>query len=111
MSLFTNHDYTFNNMNMIFCSPVLLAAVPLGICYAFTKNQDKQKKYDLFLRLIWFLTAAGVLISMLLKIFLWFYQQNLTDQMLLLPIALVFAFQPSGLREAYQELQKWTGKK
>ena len=105
MSLFTNHDYTFNNMNMIFCSPILLAAVPLGLCYAFTKNKEKQIKYDLLLRIIWLLTAAGILISMLLKIFPWFYQQNLTDQMLMLPISLVFAFQPAGFGEAYKRLQ------
>jgi len=107
MNLFTNHDYTFNNMNMIFCSPILLAAFPLGISYAVTKNQDRRVTYDLLLRLIWALTAAGILISMLLKVFPWFWQQNMTDQVLMLPISLVFTLQPVGMKMACQKLKKW----
>ncbi|MCL1958468.1 MAG: DUF4105 domain-containing protein, partial [Spirochaetes bacterium] len=41
MNLFTNHDYTYQNINMIFCTPLLLVAAPVGICYAITKNQKK----------------------------------------------------------------------
>jgi hypothetical protein len=36
---------------------------------------------------------------MLIKLAPRFWQQNLTDQMLLLPIALTLAFEPAGLRE------------
>ncbi|MDR2966282.1 MAG: DUF4105 domain-containing protein [Treponema sp.] len=111
LSLFTNHDYTYNNMNMIFCTPILLAAVPFGIYYAFTKNQEKLVTYGLLLRLIWLLPAAGVIISMILKIFPWFWQQNLTDQMLILPIALVFTLQPVGMKESCQKLKKWIKRK
>ncbi|WP_461256776.1 lipoprotein N-acyltransferase Lnb domain-containing protein [Treponema sp. R80B11-R83G3] len=99
MSLFTNHDYTYHNMNMIFCTPLLLAAVPFGISYAATKNQKKLKVYGELLRLIWFLSVLGVFISMLIKILPGFYQDNLTDQMLILPIALTFTLQPNGLKE------------
>ncbi|MDR2730968.1 MAG: DUF4105 domain-containing protein [Treponema sp.] len=99
MSLFTNHDYTFQNTNMIFCTPLLLVAVPFGICYAITKNQKKQQVYGELLRIIWLLSALGVFISMLIKILPGFYQDNLTDQMLILPIALVFSLQPIGLKE------------
>ena len=97
--LFTNHDYTWQNNNMIFCTPLLLAAVPLGISFAFTKKTDKLIFYGALLRLIWLLTALGILVSMVIKLLPQFYQQNLTDQMLMLPIALVFALQPAGLRE------------
>ena len=101
--LFTNHDYTWQNSNMIFCTPLLLASVPPGICYAFTEKTDKLIIYDALLRLIWFLTALGILVSMVIKLFPQFYQQNLTDQMLMLPIALVFAFQPAGLSEVIKK--------
>jgi hypothetical protein len=104
LSLFTNHDYTYNNANMLFATPLLLAAVPLGICYALTKDQDKRITYDVLLRLLWLLTVIGIFISMLIKLLPWFWQQNLTDQMLMLPIALTFALQPVGLREAYQKI-------
>jgi len=103
LSLFTNHDYTFQNYNMLFGTPLLLAAVPLGICYAFTKKPEKQIFYDALLRLIWLLTALGIFISMAIKILPMFYQQNLTDQMLMLPLALLFTFQPAGLPEVFDK--------
>ena len=108
MSLFTNHDYTYHNANMIFASPLLLAAVPLGICYALTKETDKQITYDFWLRLLWLVTVIGIFISMFIKLLPWFYQDNLTDQMLMLPIALVFTFQPAGLRSV---IEKYFNKK
>ena len=99
MSLFTNHDYTFQNANMIFCSPLLLAAFPAGIGCIVTKDHFKFLKYNLLIRIIWLITAAGILISMLIKLLPPFYQDNLTDQLLMLPIALTFTCQPAGLRE------------
>jgi len=106
MSIFTNHDYTFQNANMIFCTPLLLAAVPYGIGYAFTKKENKRLRYDIILRCLWLLTVIGIFISMLIKLLPWFFQKNLTDQMLLLPIALVFSLQPVGLREAMGRIFK-----
>jgi ABC-type uncharacterized transport system permease subunit len=99
MALFTNHDYTFQNYNMLFGTPLLLAAVPFGICYAFTKKPEKQIFYNALLRLIWLFTALGIFVSMVIKLLPAFYQQNLTDQMLILPLALLFIFQPVGLPE------------
>jgi heme/copper-type cytochrome/quinol oxidase subunit 4 len=99
MRLFTNHDYTFQNCNMLFSAPLLLAAVPLSIFYAFTKKHEKQILYDAILRLIWLLSVLGIFISMLIKILPGFYQDNLTDQMLILPIALTFTLNPNGLKE------------
>jgi hypothetical protein len=99
MNLFTNHDYTYQNTNMIFCTPLLFAAFPFGLCYAITKNQKRRQVYGELLRLIWLLSALGVFISMLIKVLPGFYQDNLTDQMLILPIALTFTLQPIGLKE------------
>jgi len=107
MNIFSDHTYTYQNFNMLFGTPLLLAAVPLGIYYAFTKNEQKRLFYEALLRLLWLLTALGVLVSMALNLLPAFYQQNLTDQMLVLPIALVFAFQPAGLRDVvHKYLQK-----
>jgi hypothetical protein len=106
MSLFTNHDYTFQNANMLFCSPFLLAGVPFGIGYAFTKNTGKFFIYGVLSRLLWLLTALGIFLSMAIKLLPAFYQQNLTDQMLMLPISLLFALQPVGLREALEKFLK-----
>jgi len=106
LSLFTNHDYTYQNANMLFCTPLLLASVPFGICYALTKKQDKLVFYGAALRFIWLLSVLGIFVSMLIKLLPMFYQQNLTDQMLMLPIALVFSLQPVGLCEIKEKYLK-----
>jgi len=89
--LCTNHDYTYSNINMLFGTPLLLAAVPLGIRYAFTTDTRKYFAAARILRLLWRITVLGVFASMLIKLLPQFWQNNLTDQMLMLPIALVFA--------------------
>jgi hypothetical protein len=112
LNIFTNHDYTYQNYNMIFATPLLLAAIHFGICYATTKNADKLAFYNLALRIIWFLVVLGILVSMAIKLFPPFYQKNLTDQMLFLPIALIFTFHPAGIKELKQKyLSKITFKR
>jgi hypothetical protein len=100
LNLFTNHDYTYNNINMLIATPHLLAAFPLGISYALTESSDRRLTCEIRLRFIWIITVLGIIISMAIKILPQFRQQNLSDQLLILPIAVVFAFQPAGLREA-----------
>jgi len=106
LNIFTNHDYTYQNFNMLFCPPLLLAGVPLGIGYAFTKNTNKFFIYGAFSRLLWLLCALGIFLSMAIKLLPAFYQQNLVDQMLMLPISFLFAFQPAGLGEILEKILK-----
>jgi len=106
LNLFTNHDYTYENANMIFCTPLLLVAVPAGICYALSKKPKREKANGELLRLIWLICAAGIIITIIIKILPAFYQQNLTDQMLMLPIALVFTLQPNGLKETLDKFKR-----
>ena len=90
LAIFTNHDYTFNNSNMFFSTPLLLAAVPFGIRYAQIKDYGKRYLSMTLLKIIWLLAVLGIFISMLIKLLPQFWQQNLTDQMLMLPITMVF---------------------
>jgi hypothetical protein len=106
LNLCTNHDYTYQNYNMLFGTPLLLAAVPLGISYALTKDSIKKIKYDLFLRIIWLLTVMGILVSMAIKLLPMFWQQNMVDQMLMLPLALTFALHPVGLKDLIPKRNK-----
>ena len=103
MTFFTDHDYTYHNANLFFANPLLLAAVPLGIRYAL--ERDRRFVFEALLRLLWLLTALGIFVSMLVKLLPQFWQQNLTDQMLMLPIVLVFALEPSGLRKVLNRLR------
>jgi hypothetical protein len=91
---------------MLFGTPLLIAAIPLGIIYASTKSAKKQVLCDALSRLLWLITIFGIFVSMAIKLFPPFFQQNLTDQMLFLPIALTFALQPVGLKEVLKLIRK-----
>jgi hypothetical protein len=104
LSFFTNHDYTYHNANLLFANPLLLIAVPLGIRYAASKNYDSRLRAEFTLRLLWLLVTLGIFISMLIKLFPWFWQQNLPDQMLMLPIALLLALEPIGLKRMIERI-------
>jgi hypothetical protein len=104
MTFFTNHDYTYHNANLLFANPLLLAAIPLGISYAKVRNFNERLFFEALLRLLWLLTALGVFLSMLIKFSPWFWQQNLTDQMLMLPIALLLALEPFSLRKLVERI-------
>jgi hypothetical protein len=106
LSIFTSHDYTYHNANLLFCNPLLLAAIPLGIGYAIKSSYDRRFRYELMLRLLWLLVVLGIFISMLIKLLPWFWQQNLVDQMLMLPIALVLSLEPVGLKRIIQRIRR-----
>jgi hypothetical protein len=104
MSNFTDHDYTWHNTNILFCNPLLLAAVPLGIRYAVSRNYDSRLRAEFMLRILWLLVVLGIFASMLIKLLPQFWQQNLTDQMLMLPIALVLSLEPAGLKRLIERI-------
>jgi hypothetical protein len=104
MSFFTNHDYTYHNANILFANPLLLAAVPLGIQFARSKNAPERLASETMLRVLWILTLLGILLSMVLKISPAFYQDNLVDQLFMLPFVLVLALEPLGLRNIIERI-------
>ncbi|MCL1991532.1 MAG: DUF4105 domain-containing protein [Spirochaetes bacterium] len=113
MAIFTDHDYTFDNINMLFGTPLLLAAIPLGIRYARSKDLSAKKflKTSFYLRALWLLCALGVIASMLIKLLPQFWQDNLPDQMLMLPLALAFALHPAGLKKLLAGRKKYLKRK
>ena len=92
MSFFTNHDYTYHNSNILFVNPLFFAAIPLGINLAFSKDKKKRFIVVRLLRVFWLYVLLGGLLTMAIKLFPEFYQQNQVDQALVLPIALVMIF-------------------
>ena len=101
---FTEHDYTFYNANILFANPLLLALIPLGIRYAIADNYHKRLHPELWIRVLWLLVVLGIFASMLIKLSPRFWQDNLTDQMLMLPIALVLSLEPLGLRRMLRRI-------
>jgi hypothetical protein len=94
MSFFTNHDYTFNNMNLLFVNPLLLAAVPLGLLYAFPPDPFRGNFRGFLLQALWSYVAAGGILSMALRITPRFWQRNEATLALVLPLAVALSFVP-----------------
>ena len=87
MSFFTNHDYTYHNSNIFFVNPLLLAIIPIGIIYAFTKDAKRRFVAARLLRAFWTYVVLGGLLTMVIKLSPSFYQQNQVDQALVMPLA------------------------
>jgi hypothetical protein len=111
MSFFTNHDYTYHNSNIIYINPLLLAAVPLGIMMAKgpknkgeTGGDSRSGRFspERLLRVLWTYVFLGGILTMVMKILPWFYQQNQVDLALILPFALVLSSAPSLLGRLFR---------
>jgi hypothetical protein len=94
MCFFTNHDYTWHNMNLLFINPLLLAAVPLGILYAFPRDSFRRNWWGFLLKALWSYVVAGGIFSMILWIMPRFWQQNQVSLALVLPFAAILSFAP-----------------
>ena len=97
MTFFTAHDYTFHNSNVIFINPLLLAAIPLGLIFGFTKNAKRRLGSIKLLRILWAYIFLGGFLTITARILPAFFQQDLASQALVMPIALVMVIIMTGL--------------
>jgi hypothetical protein len=95
MSFFTNHDYTYHNSNILFVHPLLLGAIPLGFILAFGKEAKKRVRAEHLLKTLWSVVLFGGILSMVIKCFPGFYQQNQVSQALVVPFALLLSGIPA----------------
>ncbi|MDR2516318.1 MAG: DUF4105 domain-containing protein [Spirochaetaceae bacterium] len=93
MTFFTNHDYTWHNINVIFINPLLFAAVPAGIISASGKSSRGAARV---LTLLWSGVFLGGSLTLILRFFPPFYQQNQVTLAMTLPVALVFCAGPAA---------------
>jgi hypothetical protein len=107
MTFFTDHDYTYHNSNVLYVNPLLLAAVPLGITFALNKKGKDRFFAEQLLRALWTYVVFGCLLSMVIKGFPGFYQQNQVTQALVLPFALMLSFMPPWIGR----IKLWTNSK
>ncbi|GHU26901.1 membrane protein [Spirochaetia bacterium] len=106
MTFFTDHDYTYHNANILFISPLLLAAIPLGIIVARNKNPAPTRFSGILLKALWTYMTLGCILSMLIKLSPAFYQQNQPTQALVLPFALVLSFIPAWGNRIINSIKK-----
>jgi hypothetical protein len=88
LTFFTDHDYAYHNSNIFFVNPLFLAAIPLGLIFAFTHNEKKRFVAALVSRAFWSCILLGGFLAMVIKLSPAFYQQNQVTQALVLPAAL-----------------------
>jgi hypothetical protein len=103
MTFFTNHDYTYHNINIIFINPLLLAALPLGILFIKADYFDKKAKLELAIKILWSYVLVFGLFSLLLRLLPFFRQQNQVTLALVLPFAAALSLLPSLVRRILRE--------
>jgi hypothetical protein len=102
MSFFTNHDYTYQNSNLLYVNPLLLAAVPLGFI-SLAKEARRRFVAEQLLKALWTYVFLGGILSMVIKLFPGFYQQNQVDQALILPFAFTLSFFPRWIGRIFKK--------
>ena len=106
MSFFTYHDYTFNNINIVFVNPLFLALVPLGIIFAFTAAEKKRIAVIRIIKFFWGYVFLGAFVTIVIKVFPAFYQQNQVDLALIMPLALAMIMTMIRLGEVSRQRYK-----
>ncbi|GHV42400.1 membrane protein [Spirochaetia bacterium] len=104
MTFFTNHDYTFHNINVLFINPLVFAALPLGILYAAAPGPVKRLRRGRLLAYLWTYVFVAGIITMVIKVLPFFYQQNQVTQALVLPFALVLSVIPEKALLLYRRI-------
>ncbi|MDR0527031.1 MAG: DUF4105 domain-containing protein [Spirochaetaceae bacterium] len=89
MEFWTNHDYTFENSNVIFANPLLLTAVPFGIMLALADTGKKAARCRAVLRVLWTYVFLAALLALIIKILPEYYQENLFVILVFLPVAFI----------------------
>ena len=86
---FSNHIYTYNNLNIIFANPLLFIGVPFGILCAVTKQENKFIFYSRILKVLWTYVLIGSAVTVILRITGINYTDNTLILLLLVPLAIV----------------------
>ena len=95
MTFFTNHDYTYNNINVLFVNPLILIAIPFGVIAIKNKTPKTKRLFAQHLvHIVWTYVVLGCIISIIIKVFPSFYQENQAVEALMLPFSLSLSFIP-----------------
>jgi hypothetical protein len=104
LEFFTNHDYTYENFNLIFANPLLLIAFPAGLVAAFSSSESKTHKAGQALSLMWTYIFLAALAAMTMKILPLERQDNWPQLAFILPIAFTLGKTPAWARAGIKRL-------
>jgi hypothetical protein len=94
MTFFSDHDYTWHNINVVFVNPLWFAAMVWGIRLIRAPGSGEGGRPDFLLKWFWTVVFLLCLLTMPVKLLPFFYQQNQVTQALLLPVAFVLGWFP-----------------
>jgi hypothetical protein len=104
LSFFTDHDYTYHNINVLFVNPLFFAALVWGLRYSFTRHVKRRPSLEFLLQCFWTYVFAAGLLTMPVKLLPFFWQQNQVTQALLLPPAFALSLLPEKLAGFFRRL-------
>jgi uncharacterized membrane protein YoaK (UPF0700 family) len=94
MTFFTDHDYTWHNINIIFANPLLFAAAVFAFIAGFSKKEAARKKAEKALRWFFCYVFAAALVSLIAKLIPQLRQDNYATLALVMPTAFVCGVLP-----------------
>jgi hypothetical protein len=89
---FSNHIYTYNNLNIVYAKPLLFAGVPLGILCAVAKQESKFVFYSRILKALWIYVLIGAAVTIALRIAGINCTNNTVILLLIIPSVVVFLY-------------------
>ncbi|GHU65290.1 membrane protein [Spirochaetia bacterium] len=108
MTFFTNHDYTYYNINILYINPLLIGAVVFGILHITASDDLEKYKWDRAIKAVWSYVLVFGSITTLLRLIPGLYQMNLVTLAMVLPFAAVLGFLPDLLVYIRREyLWRW----
>jgi hypothetical protein len=99
MSFFTNHDYSWHNINALFVNPLWFAAMVWCIRFACAPTFGKRLTPEFLLKCFWTGIFILCFLTIPIKLLPFFYQQNQVTQALLLPITFVLSWFPEWIQK------------
>jgi glucan phosphoethanolaminetransferase (alkaline phosphatase superfamily) len=94
MAFFTNHDYTYGNINLLYMNPLLIAAVPLGVLYITSSWYQDKQRWRFLIKILWSYVLVFGFIVMLLRLIPPLHQMNLVTLALVMPFAAALSLLP-----------------
>jgi uncharacterized membrane protein len=104
MTFFTDHDYTYRNINVLFTNPLLLSVVPMGILYCTGFSSGNNEKWGRRIKTVWSCVFVLGIISIIINV-LFLGQQNKVDLAIFLPIAAALSWLPDLIARKFSHAE------
>jgi hypothetical protein len=91
-AFFSNHIYTYDNINVVFMNPLLLTVVPFGLASGFAKKQKTIFVCETALKTVWTYVFLAAGVTILVKVSPEYFQVNYLTLIMVMPSAFILSF-------------------